>query len=396
MKKYLNNPDFINWVYNPNKENSKRMEDLLLKHPKDEQLINDLKTILLAIADENKISIPDFKDEVFEAIKLKIEANAKQRNKPHGFSQIYKYAAILVITFGVAGFWFFSTRNQFSSYDDIKIGNLDSISNTQLILGNKDALVIDELSDSKESEVEYKNDGNIVVNNKEAAKSTKQKEELNQLLVPYGKRSKIVLEDNTIVHLNAGSKFIFPSSFAGKDSRTVFLEGEAYFEVATNKEQPFVVKTLNDDYEISVLGTKFNVTAYASENTIQTVLKEGSVKILKKENLFSTSETLLKPGQLAHWNKRNKAIQLYEVNPDVYFTWINGYLSFNRDRLQKIVRILNRYYNVSIKIENDAFKENKVTGKLDLNDDIETTLKNLGLASKLTINKLNKNEYIIE
>ncbi|MDN3667640.1 DUF4974 domain-containing protein [Algibacter miyuki] len=105
---------------------------------------------------------------------------------------------------------------------------------------------------------------------------------------------------------------------------------------------------------------------------------------------------MLKPGQLAHWNKRNKAIQLYEVNPDVYFTWINGYLSFNRDRLQKIVRILNRYYNVSIKIENDAFKENKVTGKLDLNDDIETTLKNLGLASKLTINKLKKNEYIIE
>ncbi|MEP3836219.1 MAG: FecR domain-containing protein [Algibacter sp.] len=396
MKKYLNNPDFINWVYHPNKENTKSVEDLLLKHPDDKYIIEDLKAILLAIADENEISIPDVKEEVFEAIKLKIKENEKQRNKQGLFSQFYKYAAILVVAFGVASFWFFSTRHQFSNFGNTKIGNLDSICSTQLILGNKDALLIDVDEASKSSHVQYKNDGNIIVNNKETAKTENPKEEFNQLLVPYGKRSKVVLEDNTIVHLNAGSKFVFPSSFSGKDNRTVFLEGEAYFEVATNKEQPFVVKTINDDYQINVLGTKFNVAAYASEKFIQTVLKEGSVKILKKENVFYTSETLLVPGQLAHWDKQHKEIQLYDVDPDFYTAWTQGYLSFNRDPLKKIVRILNRYYNVSIVIENDAFKENKVTGKLDLNDELETTLNNLVLASKLTIKKRNDNEYSIE
>ena len=108
---------------------------------------------------------------------------------------------------------------------------------------------------------------------------------------------------------------------------------------------------------INVLGTKFNITAYASENIIQTVLKEGSVKILKKENIFTTSETFLKPGQLAHWNKKYNDIQLYDVDPDFYSAWTHGYLSFNRDPLNKILRVLNRYYNVSIKIQDQTNRQ---------------------------------------
>ncbi|MEL0653155.1 FecR domain-containing protein [Algibacter sp. TI.3.09] len=392
MKKYLNNSDFINWVYHPNEENSKWMEDFLLTHPEDENLIHDLKKILLAIDAENKINIPDYKEEVFAAIKAKVRENSRKRDRQLLFTTIYKYAAIFIILLGIASFWFFSNSELYSGYDDTKVVRLDTISNTQLILGNKDAVVID----SKDSKVQYKNDGNIVVDNKETAKTSNQKDEFNQLLVPYGKRSKIVLEDNTIVYLNAGSKFIFPSNFSDKKNRTVFLEGEAYFEVTTNKLKPFVVKTINDDYEINVLGTKFNITAYASENIIQTVLKEGSVKILKKENIFTTSETFLKPGQLAHWNKKHDDIQLYDVDPDFYSAWTHGYLSFNRDPLNKILKVLNRYYNVSINIQDQTNRQKKVTGKLDLNDSLDTTLKNLALTSMLKIKKLNKNEYIME
>jgi len=81
MRKYLNNSDFINWVYHPNEENSKQMEDFLLTHPEDENLIHDLKKILLAIDAENKINIPDCKEEVFAAIKAKVTENSRKRDR---------------------------------------------------------------------------------------------------------------------------------------------------------------------------------------------------------------------------------------------------------------------------------------------------------------------------
>lgn len=392
MKKYLNNPKFINWVYNPNKESNTYMKLYLLKHPEEEVLVNELKDILIGIKQESAISIPDCKEEVFEAIMARISEQSKNKKKGPNISRLYNYAAVFFIAIGLGSFLFLNSRAHFSHAINTETVQMDTVSSTQLILGNKKAVVIN----TKESQVEYKTDGNIIVNNKEAVKSGQQNEELNQLLVPYGKRSRIVLDDNTIVHLNAGSKFIFPSSFSGKKDRTVFLEGEAYFEVATNKAKPFIVKTLNDDYEIKVLGTKFNVAAYASEKFIQTVLKEGSVKILNKEKLFFTKEKLLKPGELALWNSKNNEILVYNVNPNHYSAWTKGYLPFNREPLKKIVKKLMRYYNVSIKFQDDQYSEKKVSGKLDLNDDIDTTLKNLALTYNLKMNKNSKNEYIIE
>lgn len=392
MNKYLNNPEFINWVYNPNKENSEYMNLYLLKHPEEEVLINDLKEILLGIQRENAISIPDCKEEVFEAIKMKIAENSKNKKKLIDFSRLYKFAAVFIIMFGVISLWVFNKSDHFPDFNNTEVVRMDTISSTQLILGNKETVLID----TKESQVEYKKNGDIVVNNKEDVKTPEQNQALNQLLVPYGKRSRIVLDDNTIVHLNAGSKFSFPSSFSGKKNRTVYLEGEAYFEVATNKSKPFIVKTLSEGYEIKVLGTKFNVSAYGSEKSIQTVLKEGSVKILNKENLFFTKEQLLKPGQLALWNKQNNDLNLYEVDPDQYSAWVKGYLPFNREPLEKIVKKLMRYYDVTIKFQDEKYNEKKVSGKLDLNNDLNTTLKNLALTYNLKMNKTNNDEYVIE
>lgn len=392
MKKYLDNPEFISWVYNPNKENEAYMNLYILKHPEEEVLIYDLKEILLGLQQENAVRIPDCKEEVFEAIQKRIAQNSKKKKKGTTFSNLYKFAAIFILTFGVISVWYLNHEQPFSKFSPTEVSAMDTISSTQLILGNKEAVVIN----SKESRVEYKKDGQIVVNDTEAAKSQNENEALNQLLVPYGKRSKIVLDDHTIVHINAGSKFVFPSSFAGKNNRTVYLEGEAYFEVATNKVKPFVVKTLNDDYKIKVLGTKFNVSAYASEKSIQTVLKEGSVKILKTENLFFTKEQLLKPGQLALWNKHSNKLSMHEVNPDLYSAWVKGYLPFNREPLENIVKKLMRYYNVSIKFEEQKYNEKRVSGKLDLNDDRDSTLKNLALTYNLTIKKINENEYVIK
>lgn len=392
MKKYLDNQNFINWVYNPNEESDRYMSFYLLKHPEEEVLVNELKEVLLAIRNEGTIKIPDCKAEVFDAINKRINENSKKKEKKEVFHKFYKYAALLIVSLGILSFFVFNKKEHNYNLDNTQVVSMDTVSSTQLILGNKEAVVIE----SKESEVHYKKNGNILVNKKEARTTAKQNGELNQLLVPFGKRSKIVLEDNTIVYLNAGSKFLFPPSFTGKNTRTVFLEGEAYFEVTTNKSQPFVVKTLHQPHDIEVLGTKFNVSAYPEEGSIKTVLKEGSVKIINKSNLFSDKETLLKPNQLSNWNKLENNVVLQEVNSDLHSAWIHGYLSFNRESLDMVVEKLVRYYNVSISFQNQIDNKKKVTGKLDLNDDIDTTLKNLLLTSKLDIKKINKNEYIIK
>src|SRR5690606_14480825 len=95
---------------------------------------------------------------------------------------------------------------------------------------------------------------------------------MNEVIIPYGKKSELLLADGTKVWLNAGSRLAFPSRFT-RNTREVFLEGEACFQVAKNEEQLFIVKAGNLD--VKVLGTHFNVSAYPADATIETVLLEG-------------------------------------------------------------------------------------------------------------------------
>ena len=98
----------------------------------------------------------------------------------------------------------------------------------------------------------------------------------NTLIVPYGKRSEVQLSDGTLVWLNSGSRLVYPAVFAD-DKREVYLEGEAIFEVTHDRQRPF--KVLSEGQEIEVLGTVFNVSSYLDEESINTVLKSGSVRI---------------------------------------------------------------------------------------------------------------------
>ena len=106
---------------------------------------------------------------------------------------------------------------------------------------------------------------------------------MNQVVVPFGKKSSIELADGTKVWLNAGSRMAFPDRFTGS-RREIFLEGEAFFNVTPDKSMPFYVKT--KEVVIRVLGTKFNVSAYEADNEVVTVLVEGTVSM--RENKGST------------------------------------------------------------------------------------------------------------
>lgn len=162
----------------------------------------------------------------------------------------------------------------------------------------------------------------------------------NTMTTPVGGEYRLVLPDGTTVWLNAASSITYPTAFVGKE-RNVSVSGEAYFEVAKNASMPFKVKT--GEQVIEVLGTHFNVNAYANEHTLNTTLAEGKVKITE-----NGKTVLLQPGQQVR-NDRNGNLSLVH-NPDMdeIMAWKDGVFRFNGTDIETIMRQVARWYGVEV------------------------------------------------
>jgi len=162
----------------------------------------------------------------------------------------------------------------------------------------------------------------------------------NTLSTPKGGEYQVVLPDGTKVWLDAASSITYPVAFTGNERR-VKLTGQAYFEVAKNKEKPFYVSMNN--VQVRVLGTHFNISAYNDDNEITTTLLEGSVQVTKNNTL-----SLLKPGQQAVVSNSSNKIAVSDANIDDAMAWKNGYFIFNDDNITGIMKKVSRWYNVDI------------------------------------------------
>lgn len=166
---------------------------------------------------------------------------------------------------------------------------------------------------------------------------------------PRGSKLKLTLPDGTCVWLNADSKLSYDNKF-GVDNRDIKLEGEGYFEVNKNKELPFHVTS--DDIKVEVLGTKFNVRNYPEDTLIKVALMEGSVALLNPQG-----KTTLKPGQIAHYDKKNKTTRVKTDGVKNANAWINGHLYFDEENMETIARALERAFDVDITIKGDTLKK---------------------------------------
>ena len=168
----------------------------------------------------------------------------------------------------------------------------------------------------------------------------------NILNVPNGKRFDVVLSDGTHVHLNSGTTLKYPVKFVKGSSREVFLSGEAYFDVAEDKNHPFIVHA--DNMNVRVLGTKFNVSHYPEGESINTVLVSGSVEVFNKKNADSSTTTLLKPGFMAEWSKQDHTTVIENVNTRDYTAWVEGKIIFRNSSFLEIRKTLERHFSVKI------------------------------------------------
>ena len=205
---------------------------------------------------------------------------------------------------------------------------------------------------------------NIVVQNQGVSycvDSSVVEERYNTLRVPRGGEYSITLSDGTIVYLNSESELRYPVNFVGRDRR-VYLSGEAYFDVVQDEAHPFIVDMGNSS--VRVLGTSFDVRAYADEDEVLTTLVQGSVKFSAGKEFVT-----LEPGKQAVLGKSG-SIETREVDTYLYTAWKEGVFAFKRQRLEEIMKVVARWYDVNIFWENVSQKEVTFTGKMKRYDDI--------------------------
>lgn len=219
----------------------------------------------------------------------------------------------------------------------------------------------------------------------EAAKEKSNQPEYNQLFVPKGKRAKVQLSDGSILRVNSNSKVIYPNHFAAA-TRKIFVEGEVYLEVTHDASKPFIVQA--NDFELTVLGTKFNICNYKEAAASNIVLVEGAVEIkdANKDKVKMAPDELvtIKSGSFAEKTK---------VDTELYTSWIDGILILRGEPLSDVIRRLSLYYNTEIECES-AIKDKKVYGKLDLKDNLMDILESIQGAVTFQILEENNKVYL--
>ncbi len=196
-----------------------------------------------------------------------------------------------------------------------------------------------------------------------------------------GMTTSFTLSDGTKVWLNTNSKLKYPTKFSGK-IREVELDGQAYFEVTRNEKHPFIVKAAHN-YNVEVLGTKFGVLAYQSDDEIETTLIKGSVRINLTKDDKTVFSRLLKPCQKAVYNKNDDDnLKISNVNPKYDIAWINGEILFNKHDMQHVIDVLSRQFNVTFCVKDSDVLNSRITGKFT-NEQLPQILECLEIASGL-------------
>jgi len=187
------------------------------------------------------------------------------------------------------------------------------------------------------------------------------------------------LADGSTIWLNAASKLSFPVAFTDS-TRHIFLEGEAYFEVAHNGS-PFIVTT--GDMDIRVMGTSFNVSAYADDVTKKTTLVEGKVRVdVHQEN--KVFQEFLWPNKQAIVGTGKSEIVITDVDAQQYKSWVDGKFEFNNETLDHVMKKLARWYNFKYEFSNSSAKKFHFSGRLNNQEKISSILNMLEMTTNVT------------
>lgn len=382
LEELLDDRDFIAWILHST--NQQEWETFLQEHPGLTATVSRARNIVKLL--ETAGDKPSEEDilRMWRNIDH-FDEQMRKRGKMVALRQIWRYAAVAVVllTLGGVAFWLANDRPVHYRFVSENVAAATGDARLVLATGEEIPLKKDNSRITIEGgkTIQINNDSLIALQESTARKAETVR--MNEVIVPYGKKTQLVLADGTKVWLNAGSRLAFPSRFEGK-SREVFLEGEAYLEVVQNAGKPFRVNT--KEVQVKVLGTRFNVSAYSADPQIETILIEGKVSLLENRSLaFGKREVILAPFQKARFSKQN---QTFTVNaaPDAdrYVTWTEGWFSFSKENLANVLKKLERYYNVRIECNASLLASERITGKLDLKESLQEVMVTLADVAPIT------------
>jgi len=323
-------------------------------------------------------------DELSPEILAKLEARLPLvlvGNRQHSSSVIsifrkmwFRYAAAIIILSGVG--LFFLTNNKKGNSEkstiagsinaDIEPGKQGAI--LTLIDGSK--MLLDSLGNGV---VTTQNGTKVLLQNGQlvykTGNSSKTEIGYNTMTTPKGRQFQLVLPDGSKVWLNAASSIKYPTIFSGNE-RKVEVTGEAYFEVVKDPASPFRVK-INDETEVEVLGTHFNVNSYQNEESINTTLLEGSVSVKN-----SSGKLVLQPGQQASVAGKEKIKLFADVDVEKVMAWKDGVFNFQDATLEEVMRQLERWYDIDVVYEKNIPRL-EFYGKMGRDLSLSTVLRGL-------------------
>ncbi|MBO9634678.1 MAG: FecR domain-containing protein [Chitinophagaceae bacterium] len=295
-------------------------------------------------------------------------------------------AAIAAIAFGAYFFWPADrsgktgiTDNSSNQLNDINPGN----NKARLILADGSQVLLDSIANGLvqvqgQTRIAKEGEGQLTYEMENSTGANPKSEALlyNTIVVPRGGQYQLVLADGSRVWLNAASQLRYPVAFTGKD-RIVELEGEGYFEVSPDASKPFFVQT--NTASVRVLGTRFNVSAYASEDW-KTTLLEGKVSVTsgpaqpsdgEAGTTGSPSSFILQPGQQAiiagssAINSPSSKIDVTAADIDETIAWKEGYFHFTAASVKNIMAQVSRWYDVDIVYKDTAASNTVFNGRIN-------------------------------
>lgn len=329
-------------------------EEILLKEYQDKFMLADRPWITEIMGDKENT-----KSKLFNKLQASMHSDEEEAVAKRKFSWRYISAAAAAILFFASVVIYFVSpkapvQQQIAVSKPKPVNNkiLPGSNKAILTLADGSTIILDNakkgiLTKQGNTAISKSEDGLLVYNFKNNEASARVVNPLNTITIPRGGKYQILLPDGTKVWLNSSSTLTFPTLFTGAE-RVVQLNGEAYFEVSKNKAMPFKVR-LNNNTEVKVLGTHFNIMAYNDDSEIKTTLLEGSVKLSN-----SSDNVLLVPGQQGVVGKASNAtFEIKEANLAEAIAWKDGNFMFVNEDIKSIMKKISRWYDVDIDYKDD-------------------------------------------
>lgn len=322
------------------------------------------------------------KDELWGRIEKQVTVEKKKKSRYYIYSIVVASSAASIL---FCLFWLgkqsvpCSINDSIMDYAKYTQAQKASEGEIVLLMPGKEEIEVGETDAS----IIYSQNGTVTVNSDTIHRVEEQVKEVeyNQLIIPKGKRTRLTLPDGTHLWVNSGTRVIYPNRFEN-NHREIYVEGEVYLDVHHNEKAPFIVKT--KDFQVQVLGTSFNISAYPSQNVSSVVLVEGSVNIQNKEK----KQVKLVPGQMVDIRTGQLDIPK-SVDVEPYVCWVKNMLMYTDEPLDKVFQRLNLYYGEEFILDSDVEKLT-VSGKLDLKEKLEDVLYTISYSAPICYEKNEK------